>query len=170
MKLANWTVLKDGGNGRTIEPILFTGDSEEFSLKITDKDLVGAKDDNGDNQFSKVMDFCLHRFDHNVLVNGVFCPKRPPLGLWEWQANCMGNYMMYLIEHHGFNSKYYCPRNPVKSLSILPHPVCCLYSIKMANILCGNRFICDTYSITEYFDTVSPVKENMPQDILKDLI
>ena len=47
-KAANWTVLDNGEDGRTIEPIPFTGESEEFSVKITDEEVAGLKDDNGD--------------------------------------------------------------------------------------------------------------------------
>ena len=36
----NWTVLNDGKDGRTIEPIPFIGGSEEFSGKITDEELA----------------------------------------------------------------------------------------------------------------------------------
>ena len=70
---------------RTIEPIPFTGEPEEFSVKITDEEVTGLKDDNGDIRFSKVMVFCLFRFDRDaVLDDGVFGPERPPIGLWEW--------------------------------------------------------------------------------------
>ena len=34
-KPENWTVLNNGEEGRTIEPIPFAGESEEFSVKIT---------------------------------------------------------------------------------------------------------------------------------------
>ena len=44
----SWTVLKDGEDGRPIEPIPYTGESEELSVKITDEELAGLKDDNGD--------------------------------------------------------------------------------------------------------------------------
>ena len=48
--------------------------------------------------------------------------------------------------------------------------MCCLYGIKMTNMLCGNISIYDMYSATEYFDAVGLAKESMPQDALKDLI
>ena len=68
MKPESWTVLKDGKAGRTIEPILvYTGESEEFSVKLTDEELVGVKDDNGKIRFSKVMEFCLPHFDCDIV-------------------------------------------------------------------------------------------------------
>ena len=122
-------------------------------MKITDEDVAGVKDDNGGIWFSKVIEFCLLHFDCNVLDNGAFGPSRPPLNLWEWQAAWMSNYMIYLIDHHRFKPKYYCPRDPENLIYILPHHVCCFYGIKMANMLCGNRSICDMYySTTEYFN------------------
>ena len=116
------------------------------------------------------MEFCLWRFDHDVLNNGATGPDRPPLNLCEMQALRVGNHMLYLIDPHGFKHRYYCPRDPESPISILPHHVCCLYGT-MANMLCGNRSIWSMmYSTTEYFDTVGPVKESMPQDGLQDLI
>ena len=37
-------------------------------------------------------------------------------------------------------------------------------------MLCGNSYIRDMYSTTQYFDAIGPVKESMPQGALKDLI
>ena len=169
-----WTDLKnDGKDGRTIEPIPFTGESEEseeFSVKITDEELAGVKDDNGDIWFSNVMEFCLICFDCDVLGNGAFGPERPPLGLWEWQVNQVANYMFYFIDHHGFKPAYYCPRDPVNPASIFPHCVSRLYGVKITNMLCGDKFVYDMYSTIEYFDAVHPVKESMPQDALNFLI
>ena len=84
------------------------------------------------------MEFCLPRFDRDdVLDNGAFGPERSPISLWAWQANRMENYMLYLIDHEGFNLRYYCPWDTVNPICILPHHVCCLYGIKTANMLCG---------------------------------
>ena len=95
-KPENLTVLNNMEDDRTIKPIPFTGESEEFSVKITDKEVAGLKDNNGDIYFSKGMEFCLPRFDRDVLGNSAFGPERPQLSLWEWQAarmsNCMSNF------------------------------------------------------------------------------
>ena len=55
MELESWNVLKDCAAGRTIEHIPYTSESKAFSLKITDEELAGVKDDNGDICFSKVI-------------------------------------------------------------------------------------------------------------------
>ena len=44
-KPENWRVLNDGEVGRTIKPVSFTGESEDFSVKITDEEVAGLKDD-----------------------------------------------------------------------------------------------------------------------------
>ena len=144
----NWTVLKDGDDGRTIESFSFTGESKALSVKITDQEVAGLQNDNGDIRFTKVMDWCLPLFHCDHLDNGAFGPERPPLNLWEWQANQMRKYILYLIDHQGFKLKYYCPRDSENPISILAHHICWLYSIKMANMLCGNRSIQDMYSTT----------------------
>ena len=65
------------------------------------------------------MDFCLPCFDHaDVLDNGAFSPEMSSLGLWEWQANQMANYVQYLIDHDGFKPKCYCPCDPVNATYI----------------------------------------------------
>ena len=35
----DWTCLKNGARGRTIEPVPFTGKQEEFSVDITDEEV-----------------------------------------------------------------------------------------------------------------------------------
>ena len=82
----------------------------------------------------------------------------------------MGNYMLYLIDNKVSKPKYYCLCDPENPICILPHHVLHLYGVKIANMFCGNISIDQMYSTTEYFDTVGPVKESVPQDVLKDLI
>ena len=77
---------------------------------------------------------------------------------------------MYLIDHYGFNPKYYCPRDPENPICILPHNICRIYGIKIANMLCGNRSIQDMHLTTEYFNAVGPVNKSTPQSALKNLI
>ena len=60
-------------------------------------------------------------------------------------------------------------QNSCKPIYVLPHHVCCIYGVKMANMICGKRSIWNMYSITESFDAVGPVKKSMPQGALQDL-
>ena len=132
----NWKLLKDGAPGRTIEPVPYTGDYKDFEVKITAEELADLKDDNDDMQFYKVMQFCLPRFD----VDG-FNVNAVSVDLWTWQAAQMGNYMIYLMDNKGFKPKFYYPKNVEHPIRILPHHVCQLYGVKIANMLCGNRSI-----------------------------
>eukprot|EP00532_Pseudo-nitzschia_australis_P010165 CAMPEP_0168239432 /NCGR_PEP_ID=MMETSP0140_2-20121125/21515_1 /TAXON_ID=44445 /ORGANISM="Pseudo-nitzschia australis, Strain 10249 10 AB" /LENGTH=75 /DNA_ID=CAMNT_0008173729 /DNA_START=1 /DNA_END=225 /DNA_ORIENTATION=+ len=64
------------------------------------------------------MEFCLPRFDRDTVAdNAAFGAERPCLGLWEWQANCMENYVIYLIDHHALKPKYYCPHDSVNLIA-----------------------------------------------------
>ena len=73
--LESWNILKGGAARRIIELVPYTADgSKEFTVKSTDKEVHAVMDNNGDIRFSKVMEFCLSRFDTN---GGV-------LDLWEW--------------------------------------------------------------------------------------
>ena len=55
------------------------------------------------------MEFYLPHFDCDCPIdNGAFGPERPPLSLWEWQAERMSNYMLYLIDHEGFILRTNC--------------------------------------------------------------
>ena len=158
----NWTVLKYGETERIIWPIPYIGDSEEFSVTITDEELEGVKNDNGVIWFSKVMKFYLLWFYTNTVVLVDFR---------QWQATQKRNYMVvYLTDHRGFKPKYYyCPRDPINLVHILPHHVCCLYCIYITNLLRDSTSIDKMYSTKEYFDAVGLVKESMPQDSFKDL-
>ena len=69
------------------------------------------------------MEFFLFLFGRDVLGKGATGSARPPHNLWEWQAAQMRNYMLYLIDQHGFKPKYYCPRDPENSISILCHHI-----------------------------------------------
>ena len=55
-----WTKINDNGdNGRTVEPIPFTDDNEDFTVNMTPEEVESLKDEAGDIHFSKVMEFCL---------------------------------------------------------------------------------------------------------------
>ena len=96
-----WTKINDNGdNGRTVEPIPFTDDNEDFTVNMTPEEVESLKDEAGDIRFSKVMEFCLPRLDDIEAGQQT---------LWEWQAARMRNYMTFLCMYHGFKPKYYDP-------------------------------------------------------------
>mmetsp|Transcript_29715 Transcript_29715/g.54809 ORF Transcript_29715/g.54809 Transcript_29715/m.54809 type:complete len:112 (+) Transcript_29715:659-994(+) len=89
----DWKCIKGRTKGRVVKPLPYTGDSEEFGVNITDEELAGLKDANGDILFYKVMEWCLPRFDREIF--------------WEWQAARMRNYMVHLSLTTDWKPKYY---------------------------------------------------------------
>ena len=71
----NLTVLKDGEDGRKINPVPYTGESEEFSVNLSDEEPARVKDGNGDIQFSEVMDWCLPHVYDSVPNQPIASPK-----------------------------------------------------------------------------------------------
>ena len=121
------------------------------------------KDSSGDICFSKVMEFCLPRFDDT---------EGGKISLWEWQAARMRNYMAYLVYHHGYKPKYYDPAGDKKKNEfkyITADHVARFYGVMMARIWSNNTSIDKMWSVREIFDAVPSVKESMPQDAYKDL-
>jgi hypothetical protein len=77
-----WTRVDDNdNNGRTIDPIEWTGGDEEFSVKITDEEVKTLMDDNKEIRYEKVFEWCLPRFEDDNQT------------LFEYQAARMRNYM-----------------------------------------------------------------------------
>jgi hypothetical protein len=57
-----WTEVDDDEDGeRSIDPIEWTGDNEEFSVNITDAELDTLMDDSREIQFEKVFELCLRQ-------------------------------------------------------------------------------------------------------------
>ena len=59
--------LNDNGDpaGRIIDPIPWEGGDEEFSVKITDRELESLRDEKGEINFKKVLQWSLPRFGDN---------------------------------------------------------------------------------------------------------
>ena len=76
----DWTVVMEGDFGRDVFPIPYSGENEEFDVRITDEELENLKDENGDIRYYKVMDHLLPRFNGELM--------------WEWLAAQMRNYML----------------------------------------------------------------------------
>ena len=94
-----WTKINNNGdNVRIVEPVPFSDGNEDFTVNITPKEVELLKDEASDIHFSKVMEFCLSRFEDT---------EAGQQSLWEWQVARMRNYMAYLVMHHNFKPKYY---------------------------------------------------------------
>jgi hypothetical protein len=91
-----WTwVDDDDDGGRSIDPIEWTGENEEFSVNITDAELDTLMDDSKEIRFEKVFEWCLPRLgdDNESLI--------------DFQAARMRNYMRKRIVEDGWTPKYY---------------------------------------------------------------
>ena len=146
-----------------MEPVPYTDGDEEFTVNITPEEVESLIDEAGDIRFSKVMEFCLPRFDD---------PVRGQESIWEWHAARMRNYMVYLILHHDYKPKYYDPMgDKPKNICkyITANHVARFYGVMMARIWSNNSSIDNMWSVREILDAVPSVKEAMPQDAYKDL-
>ena len=152
---SNWVMLKNGARGRTIDPIPYTGEREDFTVKITQDKVKELMDEHGDIRFHKVLEWTLPRFgDEEDEI------------LWDWQAVRMRNYMTYIMEHKDYKPKYY---NPSKNIVITGDHICRFYGVCIGRMLSGNGSIADVWSTRDPFSAVGPIKESMPQDAFKDL-
>jgi hypothetical protein len=87
-----WTrVDDDDNNGRTIDPIEWTGGSEEFSVNITDEEVNTLKDNDKEIRYEKVFEWYLPQFGDD------------DKSLFEFQAARMRNYMRKRIVEDGWN-------------------------------------------------------------------
>ena len=123
---------KNSDNGRIVEPVPFTDDNEDFTVNITPEEVELLKDEAGDIRFSKIMEFCLPRFENT---------EAGQQSLWEWQAARMRNYMAYLMMHHDFKPKYYDSMGDKKKNEckyIIVDHVARFYGVMMARIRSNN--------------------------------
>ena len=152
----DWTCLKNGAPGRTIDPVPYTGESEEFSVDITEDELRDKlMDEHGDIRFYKVLEWCLPRFgDFNDTI------------LWDWQAERMNNYMTHIISEKDFKPKYYCPS---KGVIITGDNVCRFYGAMLARSLSGTPSVEKIWDTRSSLRAIGAIKESMPQDAFKDL-
>ena len=84
---SNLTCLKDGAPGHTVDPIPYTGESKEFSVKITDDEVKELMDKHGDIRYHKMLEWTLPRFGENN-----------DMTLFKWQVVRMRNYMLHIQE------------------------------------------------------------------------
>jgi hypothetical protein len=86
----------EGGDGRSIDPIEWTGGDEEFSVNITDAEVNTLKDEDGEIRYEKVFEWALPRFGNGEDEQSLF----------ECQAARMRNYMQKRIVEDGWTPKY----------------------------------------------------------------
>jgi hypothetical protein len=148
-----WTQVQEG-EGRTIDPIPWSGDQEEFSVNITDEEVAGLMDEKDEIRFEKVFQWCLPRYGDNDEQT-----------LFEFQADRMRNYMRKRVVQDDWTPKYY---NTVDRVITADH-VARFYGAMMAKMLMGNRSIVQIFSTRDIFDAVPSIQEAMTKNCLEDL-
>ena len=147
---SEWDKVEDG-NGRSIDPIEWTGD-EEFSVNITDEELDTLKDDNGEIRYEKVFQWCLPRYGDD------------DESLFEFQAARMRNYMKKRVVEEGYKPRYYTGDKVITG-----DHVARFYGACLGKMLTGGRSIEQIFSTREIFDAVPSIQAAMTKGALEDL-
>jgi hypothetical protein len=147
-----WTQVQEGG-GRSIDPIPWTGAQEEFSVNITDQEVLQLMDNDKEIRFEKVFQWCLPRYGDNDEQT-----------LFEFQADRMRNYMRKRVLQDNWTPKYY-----TGDRIITADHVARFYGACMAKMLMGNRSIRQIFSTRDIFDAVPSIQEAMTKNCLEDL-
>ena len=92
-----WGMINGTRIGRRIDPILFTGVSKDFEVKISTEELKGLFDAQGDIRYHKVLEWSLP----------IFKGESPEL--CDWLVARMRNYMLHLIRTTDWKPIFYDP-------------------------------------------------------------
>jgi hypothetical protein len=148
-----WTRVDDNdNNGRTIDPIEWTGGNEEFSVKITDEEVKTLMDDNKEIRYEKVFEWCLPRYGDDNQT------------LFELQAARMRNYMTKRIVEDQWTPKYYHKEECITGDHVARFHGACL-----GKMLMGNRSIQQIFCTREIFNAVPSIQASMTKNALEDL-
>ena len=150
----DWRKVGGRTRARNVAPIPFTGDKEEFTVKISDEELEDLRDDSGDIRFYKVFQWLLPKYDDQ--------------SFWEFLAARMRNYMIHLMRSDGYKPRYYSP-GPGKNRVITADHVARFFGCHMGRMLRGFPSIGGTWCTRDTIFAVPPVKESMTQDAYKDI-
>jgi len=88
----DWKKVGGRTRARTVDPIPFTSDNEEFTVNISDEELERLKDDSDNIRFYKVFQWLL--------------PKYGDKSFWKFLAARMRNYMIHIMRSDGFKPLY----------------------------------------------------------------
>jgi hypothetical protein len=143
-----WTrVGYDDNNGRTIDPIEWTGGDDEFSISITDEELDTLKDDSKEIRYEKVFEWCLQRFGDDNQT------------LFEYQAAWMLNYMNKRIVEDGWTPKYYHKEEWITGDHVVRFHGACL-----GKMLMDNQSIQQIFCTREIFNAVPSIQASMTKN------
>jgi hypothetical protein len=144
--------IHDDNNGRTIDPIEWTGGEEEFSVNITDEEVKTLMDYSNKFRYEKVFEWCLPRFGDDDQSLSAF------------QAAKMRNYMMKRMVEDGWNPRYY-----IRDRVITADHVTRFYSACLAKMFMGNQSINQIFWTREILNAVPSIQASMTKNAMKDL-
>ena len=150
--------VEDGDTGRKIDPIPWEEDQEDFSVKLTDEELQSMKNEDGEIRFEHVLRWTLPTFEGE---------DDSAIGLFEWQAARMRNYMTKLMMEDSFLPRYY---DPVNGKLITGDHVARFYGVMLGKMFSGGKSVDQMYDTREWFNAVAPVQASMPVSALKDMM
>ncbi len=93
--------MREGGEVRCINPVPFTGEAEQFGIKLEDGNLEKMRDGHGTIRLNLVFDWLLLTFNGNGSFNED--------GFYEFAAARMCNYMMEIMRKQAFCPEHYDP-------------------------------------------------------------
>ena len=140
---------------RVIEPIPWTGESEEFTVNATPEEIESFKDDKGEISFEKILMWSLPNFEDE--------------NLFEWQAGRMRNCMTKTMNDPDVRCK---PRHcrPINGKAITGDHVARFCGVLLGRMFDGNPSMNQMFSTRDMFDACEPVKQSVTLDCFKDLI
>jgi hypothetical protein len=142
-------------SGRSIDRIPYTpreGDGELFDVKISEEDLKGLLDENGDLRFHRVHEWAL--------------PKLGEESYWEWIAARMRNYMLHITLHDGYSPRFYKPKD---DHVILADHVARFFGCQHARMMKGHPSIEHAWNTRDSLLHVGPCAESMPLAAFMDM-
>jgi hypothetical protein len=148
----DWTRVDiEEGDGRSIDPIEWTGEDDEFSVKITDEEVKLLMDSNEEIRSEKVFEWCLPRYGDDE-------------NLFEYQAARMRNYMRKRIVEEGWTPKYYTGNKVITADNVAR-----FYGACLGKMLVGNRSIEQIFCSGEIFNAIPSIQASMTKNSLEDL-
>jgi hypothetical protein len=137
----DWTRVNIEEDGWSIDPIEWTGDDEEFSVKITDAEVKQLMDGNEEIRFEKIFEWCLPRFGDDDSET-----------LFEYQASRIRNYMRKRMVEEGWTPKYYTGNKVITADNVAR-----FYGACLGKMLVGNRSIEQIFCTREIFNAVPSI-------------
>ena len=139
--------MKEGESSRDVSPITYTGEKEQFDVKLTEEELDQLMDASGDICYHKVVEHLLPRFGDETF--------------WEWVAARMRSYTTHIIRTENYEPRFY---DPSSDHVILRDHVCRFSGCQHARVLRGDSSIDNTWSTPDWIEKIGCVMESMPKN------